>query len=244
SLGYLTADKGGGFHLKVADWQVQRENGRDDLKALMEGYSLELTLAEVKPPVVHGATGFIAVAEGEEGSYYYSRTKMVAKGKLSDHGTELGVEGFAWFDHQWGDFTLKDGGGWDWFGLQLDDGSELMVSKIRGVDGREVVLYGTHVDSKGVSTHLAAEDIRVKATGSWRSPSSGAEYPMGWTLAVPRLALELELQPVVQNQEMDTTASTGIIYWEGEVKVVGRRGSAAVGGLGYVELTGYAAKAN
>ena len=228
----------GRFDVRAGDVQATGGGGQDAIVGSTRDYSLKLTLAGQRPAVLHGKSGYIGVS-GREASYYYSRTRMQVQGVIVDHGERVPVTGLAWMDHQWGDFTLQGDGGWDWFSVQLEDGADMMVSLIRDGRGDPVLSYGTLVDQEGHSRHLASEEFFVQATGSWRSPVTGVEYPMGWTLSVPAQNIAIRLDPVLRDQEMDTSASVGRVYWEGEVFVTGTVKGQAVKGLGYVELTGY-----
>ena len=230
------------FRLQVGSAMVSGGGGIDRLEGSTDSYALQLNLQTVKPPVAQGEKGYISVSPNEL-SYYYSRTRMQAQGTLSRLGVQTAVTGIAWMDHQWGDFSLEGDSGWDWFGLQLDDGSDLMVSVIRGGDGKSVLTYGTLVDTAGNKTHLDSSRIQVQATGSWTSPATGGRYPMGWHLTTPGAGLDLTVQPVLNEQEMVTWASVGRAYWEGQVSITGKNNDKAVKGQGYVELTGYASPA-
>jgi predicted secreted hydrolase len=169
-----------------------------------------------------------------------ARTAMSAEGSLVLDGREVAVDGTAWFDHQWGDFISVGGGGWDWFAVSLDDGTDLTISLVRDRDGSYPLVYGTVVDAAGATRHLAAEDVSVEALGEWQSPRTGAVYPSGWRIRVPPEGLDLTVTPTVLDQELDTRATTGVIYWEGSQGVSGSRAGVPVTGRGYVELTGYA----
>lgn len=144
-------------------------------------------------------------------------------------------------DREFGTWKTTDGQkGWDWFSLQLDDYTELMVYHIRDRAGRPSAFSsGTFVAADGSSTHLTREDFSLEATARWRSPHTGAVYPSGWRLAVPRLGLDVTVTPVIQDQELDTRGTTMIVYWEGACAVSGARAGRAVGGRAYVELVGY-----
>ncbi len=230
---------GPGFDLSVGDWSMRGANGRDALAASMPGYAIDLRLRSQKPPVLHEGDGYIDYGNGTA-SYYYSRTRLAIEGTLTVDGGARPVKGEAWMDHQWGDFETFQEGGWDWYALQLDDGTELMLYLIRDPAGRPVIVDGTLVAEDGGITVLEAEDFELAATGSWTSPRGGTRYPSGWTVRLPAGDLALRVTPTLADQELDTTATTGVTYWEGEVTVEGTRGEEAVAGLGYVELTGYA----
>jgi predicted secreted hydrolase len=151
------------------------------------------------------------------------------------------VSGIAWFDHQWGDFIAVGAGGWDWFSVQLGDGRDLTLSLVHGPNGEHVLDYGTLVAADGTARHLDAADFTVSVLDRWKSPHSGADYPAEWRIQLPTENVTLHLTPTLADQELDTRASSGNFYWEGEVTIDGTAaGGAPLHGLGYVELTGYA----
>ena len=232
-------------------WSMSGGGGTDHLVAALtpdeaatagspKGLGLDLRLQATKPAALHGDDGWIDFGPAG-GSYYYSRTSMTASGTLLLDGTTLAVRGSAWFDHQWGDFIAVGGGGWDWFAVNLDDGTDLTLSLVRDADGSYPLIYGTVVAADGTVSHLDRSAFSVDVTGHWTSPATGATYPAGWSVAVPRLDLQITLTPTVAAQELDTRATTGVVYWEGSQRVVAMRGGSRLGGAAYVELTGYAA---
>ena len=200
---------------------------------------LDLTLHARKPPALHDVDGWIDFGPGG-GSYYYSRTDMGADGDITVDGKTFDVDGTAWFDHQWGDFITVGGGGWDWFAVNLDDGTDITLSLVRDADGSYPLIYGTLVRPDGTTEHLARDAFQVTTSGSWTSPASGATYPAGWSVAIPGEQLTIELAPTVAAQELDTRPTTGVVYWEGSQEVTARRAGKPLGGEAYVELTGYA----
>jgi predicted secreted hydrolase len=215
-------------------------NGHDHLVALdPRGFGVDLALTATKPPALHDDDGWIDFGPAG-GSYYYSRTAMTASGSLTLDGRGLKVEGTAWFDHQWGDFISVGGGGWDWFAVNLADGTDLTLSLVREADGSYPLVYGTIVDATGTVRHLDRDAFTVQVTDRWMSPATGADYPSGWTIRIPGDDLTIDLRPTVAAQELDTRPTTGVIYWEGSQVVHASRGGVALGGEGYVELTGYA----
>ena len=231
-------------------WAMAGSGGEDHLavgltpaEALLAGSSgdlgLDLSLAATKPPALHDGDGFIDFG-GAGGSYYYSRTEMTAAGSLVLDGHRLDVDGAAWFDHQWGDFIAVGGGGWDWFAVNLAGGTDLTLSLVRDAGGQAALVYGTLVGPDGVATHLPADAFSVSVTGHWTSPRTGATYPSGWRLTVPGSGLVIDLTPTVSAQELDTRATTGVVYWEGSQVVHASREGIPVAGEAYVELTGYA----
>jgi len=221
-------------------WTMAGSAGRDRFVAAdPRGFGLDLSLAATKPPALHDMDGWIDFGPAG-GSYYYSRTAMSASGSLTLDGRRLTVDGTAWFDHQWGDFISVGGGGWDWFAVNLADGTDLSLSLVRDTDGSYPLVYGTAVSADGSVRHLGRDAFSVDVTARWLSPTTGADYPAGWTIKIPGDALTIELRPTVAAQELDTRATTGVIYWEGSQVVRATRGDVALGGEGYVELTGYA----
>jgi predicted secreted hydrolase len=233
---------GSGFDLTIGDWSMRGADGRDQLVAEMDEYAISLALTSEKPPALHDGDGYIVYGDGSA-SYYYSRTRLAVAGTLTVAGVIHAVSGEAWMDHQWGDFRTYEGSGWDWFSLQLDDGTDVMLYLIRDPAGDVVQVDGSLVGADGTLTVLGTDEFVVEATGSWTSPRSGATYPSGWRLSLPSERLKLVLTPSLRDQELDTTATTEVIYWEGEVVVEGTRAGGAIAGLGYVELTGYASTA-
>ncbi len=233
----------------VTPWTMAGGDGRDELHAAatgdevggdpIGGFGLDLRLTARKPPVLHDGDGWIDFGPAG-GSYYYSRTDMAATGTVTLGDETLAVEGDAWFDHQWGDFISVGGGGWDWFAVNLDDGTDLTLSLVRAADGSYPLVYGTLVDAAGQATHLDGDAFTVDVTDHWTSPATGATYPAGWRVRIPSEQLEIGLRPTVAQQELDTRASTGVVYWEGSQTVTATRDGRTLGGQAYVELTGYA----
>jgi predicted secreted hydrolase len=163
---------------------------------------------------------------------------MEARGTMRVAGPALAVEGLAWMDREWGTSALgPDQVGWDWFALQLDDGYDLMFYQLRREDGSaDPFSKGTLVDPAGTARVLRVGDVGVEVLGEWRSPGDGTRYPAWWRLRVPPADLDLEVRPLLPDQELHLT----VRYWEGAVQVRGTRSGRPVAGRGYVELTGYA----
>ncbi len=234
------------FQVHVSDWVVEsvwdHEAGRPvppvRLRAAQDGVVLDLVLESAKPPVLQGDEGLSQKGpEPGNASYYYSLTRLAARGAVAVQDEPVEVEGWAWLDREWGTSALgPELEGWDWFSIQLDDLTELMVYRLRRHDGEtDPLSRGSFVHADGTTVGLGADDLVLVATGRWRSPRGGT-YPSAWLLQVPRLDLELRVQPVLADQEVDLSFR----YWEGAVTVTGRRGAEPVAGHGYVELTGYA----
>jgi len=205
---------------------------------------LHLTLTPRKPPVLHGLDGLsVKGSRRGQASYYASITDLLTEGTIRvPDGERSPVSGLSWFDHEFGSNHLAgDQEGWDWFGLHLSDGTEIMIYLIRRTDGSiEPASSGTYIYADGSSEHLSMNDVDVTATGTWKSPQSGARYPSGWDIRIPRADLGIHVSPLIQDQELATKAAAGITYWEGAVRLEGSSGGKAVNGAGYVELTGYA----
>ena len=206
----------------------------------VEAFGIDLRLEAVKPPALHDEDGWIDFGPAG-GSYYYSRTAMDAAGTVRLGDEELAVDGEAWFDHQWGDFISVGGGGWDWFAVNLEDGTDLTLSLVRAADGSYPLVYGTLVEPSGSTRHLGPDAFTVEVTDTWPSPATASVYPAGWLLRLPGEGLEIELVPAVAQQELDTRSTTGVVYWEGSQRVSATRDGRPLGGEAYVELTGYAA---
>jgi predicted secreted hydrolase len=233
--------------LKVwnGDWSVtQLPNGQTKLIAKSPDFSLDLDLNSLKPPVLHGKEGLSQKASCVGcASYYYSLTRMETKGTLTKgHGDPVAVSGLTWMDHEFGSNQLTaEQVGWDWFSLQLDDRTELMLYVMRQRDGKlDENSSGTYVLSDGVAKHLSLADYKVTQTGSWRSPHSKATYPSGWKVSIPSLHTELQITPELSDQELTKKSSTDVTYWEGTCLVSGNKDGKPIKGQAYVEMTGYA----
>ncbi len=226
-----------GFNLAIDGWSIRGLNGHDTLHAGMDNYAIDFALADERPHVIlHGGDGIITY--GQAGfSYYYSRPLMALTGTITDHGAQIPVTGQAWFDHQWGNFVSLAGAGWDWFSLQLGNGTQYMLYIIRDQQKRPISVVGTAVARDGSASEIAASSISITPTGSWMSPHTGGVYPSGWRITLP--GASLTESPELGDQEL-LTPSTGTAYWEGAVWITGQVNGASVTGEGYTELTGYA----
>ena len=210
-----------------------------------EGFSLDLRLVPEKPPVIHGQGGVSQKAAGlGNASHYYSYTRLATTGRLVLGRDTLAVEGRSWMDHEFSSDRLRGTHtGWDWFSVQLDDGTDLMLYRLRLKDGSiEPQSSGTFVEPDGRSRHIVRNGFAIEATGTWVSPHTQGRYPSGWVVRVPGEGLELRLAPTLADQELSVRSMGGIAYWEGAVRVTGTRAGRAVSGQGYVELTGYAGR--
>ncbi|MFL5659720.1 MAG: lipocalin-like domain-containing protein [Ktedonobacteraceae bacterium] len=229
-----------GINVSVGDWSVQGVNGLDHLAAGMTNYAMHITLQGLKPPTLHNGNGLITYGLGGY-SYYYSRTRMDLSGTLVDHNQALQVTGEAWMDHQWGNFLTLGGGGWDWFSVQLNNNTEMMLYLIRDATGKIISTYVGYIGSNTDDHLLPASALQMTVLDHWQSPVTGANYPSGWRVQIndPHLRATLTLTPELKNQELATYQSTGNSYWEGAVSIQGQSAGGPVKGEGYVELTGY-----
>ncbi len=166
-------------------------------------------------------------------SYYYSVTNYTTTGTLTTPRGTFEVSGKSWLDREWStSFLGEQAVGWDWFALQLDDNREVMFFHVRNENGQiEPVSSGTLINADGTTEKLSLADFEITVLKTWTSPTSGATYPAEWTVSIPKANLDLQLKPLLQEQELNLTFT----YWEGAVRVEGSQT-----GYGYVELTGYA----
>ena len=210
-----------------------------------EDFALDLRLVPEKPPVVHGELGVSQKAAGAgNASHYYSLTRLATRGRLVIDGDTLEVTGRSWMDHEFGSNQMQEThAGWDWFSVQLSDGRDLMLYRLRQKGGGlEPFSSGTLVEADGRSQHIAYADFDTGPTGEWRSPRTGGPYPSGWRLRLPKAGIELTLSPTLPDQELVVNSMGGLAYWEGSVRVSGKSAGKPVTGQGYVELTGYAGR--
>lgn len=226
------------FAVWIDDWSI-RAAGPDgsnwQLSATTDDIGLELELTPTKPPVLNGEAGLSQKsAEPGNASYYYSITRLATEGELRIGDEMFRVRGSSWLDREWSSSALGDEQvGWDWFALQFDDGRDLMVYQLRLRDGSaDPNSAGTLTLRDGSAVHLAKDDIVLRVLDTWVSPDGGT-YPARWQLEVPAHDIDVEVFPVMADQELFTT----VRYWEGAVDVTSNNGSR---GRGYVELTGYA----
>ena len=213
-------------------WRLQANDGE---------VGLDLVLLPQKHPVLNGVQGLSQkAAMAGNASYYYSITRLQTAGTVRIDGDEFAVSGLSWLDREWGSNALsRDQEGWDWYALQLSDGSELMFYNLRRRDGsQDMHSAGTLTLADGSTVHLSADDLSIEVLDTWQSPHGG-RYPIAWQIAVPKYKLNLTIDPVLDAQELVTT----VRYWEGAVDVSGERGDTQISGRGYVELTGYAGSA-
>ena len=236
----LAGAQGAPLRVWLGDWFLVADPGeaqRWRLHAAGEGYGLDLQLDVSGAPVLNGAAG-LSVKSGTAGdaSYYYSLPRVAVRGQLSRAGAALPVAGLAWVDREWGSGGLgAQEVGWDWFALQLNDGTALMFYALRTATGtRDPHSAGTFTEASGVAQPLPAQAVAIEVTRTWTS-AAGVRYPGAWRLRAPALTLDLEVTPLLADQELRGPPR----YWEGAVEVRGTRAGRALAGRGYVELVGY-----
>ncbi|GAB4369768.1 MAG: lipocalin-like domain-containing protein [Acidobacteriota bacterium] len=230
--------------VQVLDWSAASEPGAVDfplrLRAADSGRAIDLVVVPERPVVLQGDDGLSRKGpKPGDASYYYSITRMRAEGTVVAGGRSVPVRGRAWLDREWSTSVLGEGQvGWDWFALQLDDGSDITAWQLRRADGsRDPHGALTLVGPSGAVTRFDARGFRLVPGRTWRSPRSGASYPVAWRLEVPAAGLELDVTAALDAQEL----RLAVVYWEGAVDVRGWRADREVAGRGFLEMTGYAA---
>ena len=222
------------------DWRIGGQP-HWTVHAQQKDYELRLDVESLPAPILNGDRG-LSVKSGEPGaaSYYYSIPRVGVRGQITREHTPVPVTGTAWLDREWGSGSLgSTEAGWDWYALQLDDGGALMFYALRNKDGsREPHSAGTWVDPSGRAHPLSSGDVQIDVGDHWTN-SRGARYPSRWRMRIPSLDLDVDVKPVLQDQELGTKPR----YWEGAVDVSGVRAGSKASGRGYVELVGYASDA-
>jgi len=225
------------------DWETVITPAGHSLRMRDPAFTLELNLVPTKGPVPHGDAGYSRKGSlPEQASCYYSFPRMKASGRIVLGTTPYTVTGLGWMDHEFSTAPLAEGvTGWDWFSIQLDDQRELMMFLLRlKTGGLHPASAGTLIDPGGRTFHLSHTAFQTRVTRRWTSPTTGATYPLGWSIRLPGQGVSLDLAAVLDDQEMVTTGSTGVTYWEGSVRITGKTGGKSLSGEGYMELTGYA----
>jgi predicted secreted hydrolase len=231
------------LHVWIDDWSlgtVDPEGTHWTLRAAESGYELMLDAQVLQPPVLNGEQGFSRKSNDPgSASYYYSIPRVAVRGRVVRDGEPLDVQGLAWVDREWGSGSLSSAEqGWDWFALQLQDGTALMFYSLRNHDGsRDPNSAGTWISAAGQSRRLSSDQVQIDVLDYWKNPR-GDRYPSHWRLRVPTEGIDVDVRPVLANQELITSAR----YWEGAVDVTGASAGQKTAGRGYVELVGYAAQ--
>jgi len=220
----------------IDEWLLHQEENSYRARIPAQEFSLELTFTTTQPPMKQGQDGFSRKGPApESASYYYSIPHLKAGGTLTRGGIQRRVAGTAWMDHEWSSQYLeKDATGWDWIGINLDDGGALMAFRMRDKQGGSFWAGGALRRADGSVRVFAPGEVRFTPRREWRSPRSGTTYPVSWLVRAGDR--EFEIEPLFDDQEHDTRVSTGTIYWEGAARAL-VDGKPA--GRGYLELTGY-----
>ena len=230
----------------LGDWRLTRSDAEGASRYLARatsesgGFVLDLALAATQPVLLQGEGGFSRKGpRREQFSRYYSEPQLAARGTLAIEGHSFAVEGRAWLDHEWSDAYLDPGAvGWDWIGINLDDGAALTAFRIRRPDGSALWSGGSHRPRGGVVRDFAAGEVVFTPGRTWTSAATGTRYPVEWRVATP--VGTFTVRALQDDQELDSRASTGTIYWEGLSLLLDAEGRRV--GRGYLEMTGYAAR--
>ncbi|HWJ35769.1 MAG TPA: lipocalin-like domain-containing protein [Steroidobacteraceae bacterium] len=220
----------------IDHWSLERDAGNYTAKIDAENFSLALTFVNTQAPLLNGNSGVSRKGPAvQAASYYYSLPHLKVAGSIVRDGRTTPVSGEAWFDHEWSsEYLDSQAVGWDWIGINLDDGAALMAFRMRGAHGESRWAGGTLRSADGTVQLLGPGDVTFASQRTWRSPRTGIVYPIQWQVHAG--SREFELEPLLADQENDTRLSTGAIYWEGAVRAYEQH---RVVGRGYLELTGY-----
>lgn len=225
------------------NWSIVWENTNQELRAIDDQFSLSFTLHPEKPPVIHGENGVSQKAASPgQASHYVSLTRIRTSGLLQLSGRNFEVDGLSWMDHEFFTHQLAAGQvGWDWFSVQLNDNTELMLYRFRRKDGSvDPFSSGTYIDAQNKTQHLSAADFVLTPVGeNWTRAGSSVRYPIHWRISVPRLALTLDVTTPLPSQELAGHSPFTPNYWEGAITVQGQKQNAPAAGVGYLEMTGY-----
>jgi predicted secreted hydrolase len=220
----------------VDRWSLKHIGGSYTTTVTAEDFEFALQFSEVRAPLLNGNAGVSRKGpDALSASYYYSVPHLKVAGTIVRAGAQDPVSGEAWLDHEWSsDYLDSEAIGWDWIGVNLDDGGALMAFRIRGAHGEARWSGGTLEAADGHVQILDAGDVRFTPGRAWTSPRTGIQYPVQWHVSAG--SRQFDLEPLLDDQENDTRLSTGAIYWEGAVRAFEAR---QLVGRGYLELTGY-----
>ncbi|MEM6520124.1 MAG: lipocalin-like domain-containing protein [Cyanobacteria bacterium P01_C01_bin.70] len=229
------------YRVWLENWSATEiKPGKVQLVAETDDVALDLVLNETLPPVLQGDRGYSKKGpEPGNASYYYSIVQQQAQGTITVGDESFDVTGLTWKDHEYSTSALSPGTvGWDWFSLQLDDGSALMLYGLRQENGDITdVSSGTYISAKGETQPIDHTEWQIDVLDTWRSPTSQAAYPAQWHIEIPQLSLVLDGKSLMANQELNLSST---VYWEGAVGFEGTVADQPVTAKGYVEMTGYA----
>jgi predicted secreted hydrolase len=225
------------------NWGIRWQGGDQKLDAVDDRFALHFVMNSQKPPVIHGENGVSQKGDKPgEASHYVSLTRIETSGSIEMNGIVLDVAGTSWMDHEFFTQQLEQNQtGWDWLSLQLDDNTELMLFHLRRTDGSiDVHSSGTYIDAAGKSTNLKNTDFVLQPeSDAWTSPETNTTYPIRWRIEIPRLQISLEATTPLAAQELASHGKLAPTYWEGAIRLMGRRADKALLGVGYLEMTGY-----
>ena len=236
----LAAAAEAGTQVQLGGWSLTLAGDVYRARIAARDFALDLRFASTQPILLQGDAGYSRkAADPRRASWYYSRPQLAVTGEMEAGGKRVGVSGRAWLDHEWSSQAMAVGAvGWDWTGINFDDGSALMAFRMRDARGAALWAGATLRGSDGALRGYSPDAVRFIPGRRWRSPRSGIDYPVAWALQVGEL--DLALQPLMDDQELDARGSTGTIYWEGAVQVLrAGRPAGEIAGRGYLELTGY-----
>ena len=226
----------GDTRVRVDDWLLERRDSVYQVQIAAEDFALNLSLEVTQPVLLNGVAGFSQKGPSpQSASYYYSQPHLRVSGSIARATRRDTVSGEAWLDHEWSSQSLdSQADGWDWIGLNLDDGGAVMAFRIRGHQGQSYWAGGTLRDASGNVQSFGPDDVGFTPVRRWRSPRTGISYPVSWRLRLG--ARQFAIEPLLDDQENDARFSSGALYWEGAVSALE---AAHAVGSGYLELTGY-----
>lgn len=227
-------------------WRFERSGALDAsvyrarLTSDSAGFAFDFELTATQPLLLQGEAGFSRKGpRPEQASHYYSQPQLAVRGTLTRDGKPLAVQGRAWLDHEWSEEILDaQATGWDWIGINLADGSALTAFRLRRADGSALWGGGSLRRPGGAVRTFAPGEVSFEPLERWTSPVSSATYPVAWRVTTP--AGVHRVRALLADQELDSRGSTGAIYWEGLSELLDEGGRRV--GLGYLEMTGYAAR--
>ena len=237
--------------IRLQDWTLERSNtarGKPDFAAsryttriVGSEFGLDLVFDSTQPVLLQGQQGLSRKGpDAEQASYYYSQPQLAVSGTLQVGNKRMAVTpdtGRAWMDHEWSEALLHpDAQGWDWIGMNLHDGSALTAFRLRRADSTALWAGGSWRAPGQPVQVFGAQSVAFTPLRWWTSPRSGARYPVQWQVQTP--AGTFAVNALLDNQELDSSGSTGAIYWEGLSDLMGATGQPV--GRGYLEMTGYA----
>ena len=225
--------------LRLRNWSLVRRSGQYHALIAAEGFTLDLQFTPTQPVLLQGDKGLSRKGpEPAQASYYYSVPQLATQGRIVLQGRSLAVKGTAWLDHEASDALMHpEAVGWDWIGMNLDDGAALTAFHLRRADGSTLWAGGSLRTAAGALRVFQANEVRFEAQSHWLSPHTQARYPTRWRVHTP--AGSFTVQALLDDQELDSRNSTGAVYWEGLSDLLGAQGQRV--GRGYLEMTGYAA---